>query len=298
MDVLSREENVDVLLLVGDLAYSEGNHHVWDEFMDMMYFTHSKPLQIAAGNHDIEHNSTTGKMFLSYEARFRMPHIRPAEFGVFSADMAKNDNTLDLPYLYGNSFYSFVYGPSHNIVLNSFAPFAPGSVQYQWLETELMNVDRAITPWLTVAIHCPLYNTFKFHHEDPQLVNAKIQLEPLFIKHRVNFVLAGHVHSYSRSHPVAYDKVTPTGPVHLLLGNAGRQANVPFFNEEPEEWVAIRDHSQYGYGLLKFINATTAHYKWIVTGFNHNKRDKKARFFFEHEEDVTDETYLSNQYFL
>ena len=298
MSALGKETDIDLLLLVGDLAYAEGVHYVWDEFMDMLDFTHRTPLLVAAGNHDIEANTTTGEMFQAYEARFRMPHIQPAEMGIFTPEMKQHDKTGDLPYLYGNSFYSFAYGPSHNIVLNSFAPFAPGTIQYKWLEKELIKVDRSVTPWLTVTLHCPLYNTFKNHRNDPQLINAKIQLEPLFVEHRVNFVFAGHVHSYSRSHPVVFDKVNATGPIHILLGNSGRQANVPFHQENPEEWILVRDHTQYGYGLLNFINATTAMYEWVVTGFNEGKRDRKSKFYYPHDEDIIDQGYVQNQFFL
>lgn len=298
MSALGKETDIDLLLLVGDLAYGEGNHKIWDDFMDMMDFTHRTPLLVAPGNHDIEPNITTGEMFQAYEARFRMPHIQPAEIGIFTQEMKKDDKTVDLPYLYGNSFYSFAYGPSYNIVLNSFAPFAPGTIQYNWLEEELIKVDRSVMPWLTVTLHCPLYNTFKFHHNDPQIVDAKEQLEPLFVKYRVNFVFAGHIHSYSRSHPVSFDKVNATGPIHILLGTSGRQANVPYFQEKPEEWILVRDHSQYGYGLLNFINATTAMYEWVVTGFNGGKRDRKSKFYYPHEEDIIDQGYINNQLFL
>lgn len=40
-----------------------------------------QPLYTAAGNHDVESNSETGEMFMSYEARFLMPQIAQAQIG-------------------------------------------------------------------------------------------------------------------------------------------------------------------------------------------------------------------------
>lgn len=173
--------------------------------------------------------------------------------------------------------------------MNAFADFEPGSKQYGWLLNELRAVDRDITPWLTVTVHCPLYTTFKQHHNDPQLVNLKRFVEPLFVVYKVNFVISGHLHGYSRTKPVAFNNVTKSGPIHLILGNGGRQANAPFLQPEPEEWIAMRDHTTYGFGIIEYINMTTARYEWCQTG--HNNVENIS-------ENVTDIVYLRNQYYV
>ena len=118
-------------------------------------------------------------MFTSYETRFLMPQITKAEIGRATS---KSDFDLNkmykLKYDFGNSYYSFIYGPTHNIVLNAFADFEPTSKQYQWLVHELKSVNRESSPWLTITIHCPMYSTFLQHHNDPQPVNIKLFLEP------------------------------------------------------------------------------------------------------------------------
>ena len=165
-----------------------------------------------------------------------------------------------------------------------------------WLVRELEeNVNRSITPWLTVTIHCPIYNTFKAHHNDPQLVNAKLFLEPIFVKYHVNFVFSGHLHAYMRTHPVVNNKINATGPIHIVLGNGGRQANAPFLNDEPEDWVALRDHTTYGYGAMEFLNSTMARYEWVQTGHN-APGEKRDKYHFVVPEHLKDEQYFSNQY--
>lgn len=181
--------------------------------------------------------------------------------------------------------------------MNAFADFEPGSKQFQWLQNELRtHVSRDVTPWLTVTVHCPLYSTFSQHHNDPQLVNLKKYLEPLFVKYKVNFVLSGHLHAYMRTTNVAFNKIHKDGPIHLVLGNGGRQANAPFLNPDPEEWVGMRDHTTYGYGFIEFLNFTTARYEWIQTG--HNKPCDRGKNFLDASENLTDSMYFQNIYFL
>ena len=235
-------------------------------------------------------------MFTSYETRFLMPQIARAEIGKATSKSDYDLNQMyQLKYDYGNSYYSFTYGPSHNIVLNAFADFEPDSIQYQWLVQELNNVNRELSPWVTVTVHCPMYSTFKQHHNDPQLVNLKKFLEPLFVMYKVNFVLSGHLHAYMRTKPVAFGEVTEDGPIHIVLGNGGRQANAPYLNPEPEEWVAVRDHTTYGWGSIEYLNMTTARYEWIQSG--HNQRGDRGNNFFDAPKNLSDVAFIRNQFF-
>ena len=246
-DLGKQMDTFDAIFLLGDIAYANSDHRIWDDWFDMMdqqTFFRSKQLYIVAGNHDAEGDLETGDLFTAFENRFLMPQLAPAVIGRVSKPRDIDLNLMyQLPYDYGNSYYSFVHGSSYNIVLNSFADFEPGSRQYTWLVDELnRKVNRSVTPWVTIMIHCPLYNTFSFHQGDPQPINARRYLEPLFVQHRVNFVLSGHLHAYMRSKPVIDGAVDRRGPVHIIIGMSGRQANAPYMNADPEEWVAVRDH--------------------------------------------------------
>ena len=276
LDTLSHlnddREDIAMILCVGDIAYANGVHALWDSFMDVLDLYgptfHHMPLMVAPGNHEVERDHSQ-QIFASYEARFHMPQIRRMVGGSYDHSVDMEDVPYPLPYDFGNAFYSFRLGLAHHIVLNSFGDFRPGSVQYEWLVHELQsNVDRNITPWLTVTTHCPIYNTFKWHRHDPQSLLAQRYLEPLFCEHGVNFVLSGHLHAYQRTHPVNNGTLDQKGPMHIILGNGGRQANTPYYRRKPESWVAVRDHTTYGYGTLDFVNATHARYEWIQTDVN------------------------------
>lgn len=268
------EKKKDLVLLVGDITYSDHDHRTWDKWMDVMVdemeWLRYTPLQVAAGNHDVEVDEERGEIFQSYKTRFQMPQVRPT---VVRKPTYQFDNNLgmNLPYEFGNSFYSFSYGSLVRVfVLNSYAEFLPNSTQYDWFIQELQAVNRTETPWIMVAIHCPPYTTFKFHRRDPQLSLAKEFLEPVFIQYGVNLVVSGHVHAYMRTFPIKDFQLSPDGPMYFIIGNGGRNVNTPFINSTaPEPWVANRDHLTYGYANFTFINETTLFYQWTQTGMNH-----------------------------
>ena len=55
----------------------------------------------------------------------------------------------------GNSvfWYSFDYGHIHVIQMSSEHDFAPGSVQYKWIEEDLASINRKETPWVILTAH-------------------------------------------------------------------------------------------------------------------------------------------------
>jgi acid phosphatase type 7 len=272
--------------------------------MDMMSerdFFGTIPTQIALGNHDLElfksgwnysiHDDDESiEIAQGYENRFHMPQIRPpikelASLKGFTIDGQPKDF---VQYEYGNAYYSFTFGPSKHIVLSSFSSFREGSLQYDWLLSELKSVNRSITPWLIVMLHCPVYTTFKTHHKEMFVTEAQVILEPLFVDYTVNFVIAGHIHAYMRTHPMAFSRRNPRGPIHIIQGNGGKGVGQKYNNETAEEWVAMRDQSQYGYGTLELFNNTHAMWRWIKTGYDENGE-------FEPDLNLHDEILVMNQ---
>ena len=259
------------------------------------------PTQIALGNHDLElfksgwnysiHDDDESiEIAQGYENRFHMPQIRPpikelASLKGFTIDGQPKDF---VQYEYGNAYYSFTFGPSKHIVLSSFSSFREGSLQYDWLLSELKSVNRSITPWLIVMLHCPVYTTFKTHHKEMFVTEAQVILEPLFVDYTVNFVIAGHIHAYMRTHPMAFSRRNPRGPIHIIQGNGGKGVGQKYNNETAEEWVAMRDQSQYGYGTLELFNNTHAMWRWIKTGYDENGE-------FEPDLNLHDEILVMNQ---
>jgi hypothetical protein len=269
----THKKGVAAIMLTGDLAYPEFDERRWDTFFDFMddySYIDEIPMQITSGNHDVGKDEGGSKIFMAIEKRFRMPQVKPAQLGLYDgpidARMKMDHIDYPLPYEYGNSYYAFRYGASHHIVLNSYASIEPGSEQHNWFVQELNSVDRTITPWLFVMYHCPVYNTFTPHQGDPQRFAAIDHIEPLLVEHKVNMVWNGHVHAYLRTKNVAFGKVQKNGPVHIVVGAGGRAAASEFVNEEPEEWVDVRDASWYGYGIVEICNSTHIRWDWVHTG--------------------------------
>lgn len=301
--------DIDCILLAGDLSYADGDHSIWDDWMDMMgehTFFKTVPVQVALGNHDLDHKDTL-EIGTAYEKRFRMPQVKPAIRNLAPNDLFFKGETPDmyyfqaksfLPYEYGNAYYSFIFGPSKHIVLSSYSSFLPGSIQHDWLLSELERIDRSITPWIIVMLHCPLYSTFHDHKREIFMTEARVHLEPLFVRHRVNFVVAGHLHSYMRTVPMIDSKPDPRGPIHIIQGNGGRQANEPYINNTvAEEWIKIRDHSMYGYGTLELFNRTHARWKWVKTGFN-SEDEGGLHGRFQPDFSLNDDVWVTNQFYV
>mmetsp|Transcript_37849 Transcript_37849/g.55324 ORF Transcript_37849/g.55324 Transcript_37849/m.55324 type:complete len:533 (+) Transcript_37849:190-1788(+) len=296
----AHREGINAILLVGDIAYTQNDHDIWDKWFDMLdatSFASEIPLQIATGNHDIEQDVETLDIFVAFENRFLMPQVQPAIIETMKGPIDKSLVDYPLPYDFGNAYYAFTYGPARHIVLSSYSNMDPGSKQYTWLVDQLNEVDRSVTPWLFVSLHCPIYNSFRLHRREPQLLHAKRFLEPLFVSHHVNIVFAGHVHAYMRTKPVIYDEVNDAGPIYVIVGNGGRQANAPYHRDEAEDWVLLRDHAEFGYGVLDIINSTHAFWEWEQTGFNAPEEAGKLGRY-EPIEGQSDRGYVQNQFFL
>jgi predicted phosphodiesterase len=80
--------------------------------------------------------------------------------------------------------------------------------QVKWLEKELEASD---SEWKIAYFHHPLYTTARRGPE----VELRAILEPIFVKHGVDVVFAGHEHVYERFKP-------QKGIYHFLAGGAAK----------------------------------------------------------------------------
>ena len=91
----------------------------------------------------------------------------------------------------------------------------------QWLEADLADVDRCVTPWLFVGMHRPMY--VPYPHKSNRIVGRHLQdiLEDLFLEREVDLVMTGHVHLYARTCSVRRDhcrKDDDGGITHVTVG--------------------------------------------------------------------------------
>lgn len=271
---------VTQLLLAGDLSYADSEPARWTSWFTIMEpLLRTLPLHVAAGNHEIECDNVTRKLFVPYENYFRNPNrIADADTWPITEEYRKTlwhgdcstPSGFQAHYDYGNAFYSYEHGLAKIIVLSSYSNSSKDSVQYEWLADELDNYDRSTTPWLLVSFHAPLYTSFLGHVDEIQSILMRKAVEDLFLEYGVNFVISGHDHAYMRTHPMYQGQVDPTGkaPIYLTLGAAGNreQHSKGYRHDTQEEWVVKRDLCDYGYGHLFLANASHARFNWVRDG--------------------------------
>ena len=113
----------------------------------------------------------------------------------------------------GRPWYSFDCVNAHFAMLNSCIDLAPDSEQYRWLNKDLAGTDKR---WRIVAFHHPLYSSSS-HGGDAQL---RAVLEPVFQKHNVDIVFAGHDHTYERTYPIV-SAVKSVHPITYVVAGGG-----------------------------------------------------------------------------
>lgn len=101
-------------------------------------------------------------------------------------------------------YYSFDYNNLHFIALDTNV-FEEGKqdeidAQVKWLEEDLAATDKE---WKVVILHIGAYSTGD-HSNDSSAIRIRNMLPPIFAKYKVDLVLQGHDHVYTRTMPYYY----------------------------------------------------------------------------------------------
>lgn len=214
-DELAHNIQYDAFWLLGDIAYStldppkDNLEFVWDTFLQQEEpFINHVPMTTTYGNHDF-----SGGDSAAYLNRFFNPGTGRS----------------------GSKFYwSYRHGPVYVVNMCTevgLVPiecnYAPGSRQYQWIESEFANVNRSETPWLILTGHRPMYSS------DLSTDSGQLQqfIEPLLIKYKVDVELSGHMHETELISPVNNNvadlaSVTQTSTNSWLVRNASAPAHI------------------------------------------------------------------------
>ncbi|WP_150268749.1 purple acid phosphatase family protein [Paenibacillus tepidiphilus] len=192
----------------GDFVEEPEDAAAWDDlFGNVQDIVASIPLMPVAGNHD----EVDGKA-AEFSSHFQVP-----------------DNGADGSN--PGTSYSFDYGPVHVTVLNTESNLKK---QTEWLKHDLAGTDK---PWRIVAMHRPVYggNMYK-----------KVEdLADIFDKYKVDLVLQGHNHEYSRSYPLYDGQIVKDGAakrrgtVYVVTNASGGK-----FNEKKEDQFYHQVHFQ------------------------------------------------------
>lgn len=289
----------DLVLLIGDVTYAnlyltngtgsdcyscsfaqtpihETYQPRWDYWGRFMQNLVSKvPIMVVEGNHEIEQQADN-QTFVSYSSRFAFPSKESGSSSTF--------------------YYSFNAGGIHFIMLGAYIAYNNSSDQYMWLESDLANVDRSVTPWLVATWHPPWYTSYKAHYREAECM--KVAMEELLYSYGVDIVFNGHVHAYERSNRVYNYKLNPCGPVYITVGDGGNREKMsiehadapgkcPEPSTTPDEYMggfcsrnftsgpaagkfcwnrqpdysAFRE-SSFGHGILEVKNDTWALWTW------------------------------------
>ena len=71
-----------------------------------------------------------------------------------------------LYHVFGSKRYSFDYASVHFIMMSTEHNFTQGSPQYEWMEQDLKNVNRSLTPWVIMAGHRAMYTSQMIESKD------------------------------------------------------------------------------------------------------------------------------------
>nr|CAD1820248.1 unnamed protein product [Ananas comosus var. bracteatus] len=173
----------------------------WGRFMEPLIS--EVPIMVVEGNHEIE-AQVEGKTFEAYRSRFAFPSNESRSFSTF--------------------YYSFNAGGIHFIMLGAYISFNRSGEQYKWLERDLANVDRSVTPWLIATWHPPWYSTYKSHYKEAECM--RLEMEELLYSYGVDIIFNGHVHAYERSNRVYNYELDPCAPIYITVGDGGNRENV------------------------------------------------------------------------
>uniref|UniRef100_A0A5B7CA01 Purple acid phosphatase n=1 Tax=Davidia involucrata TaxID=16924 RepID=A0A5B7CA01_DAVIN len=298
----------DLVLLIGDVTYAnlyltngtsadcytcsfsdtpihETYQLRWDYWGRFMQNLVSKvPIMVVEGNHE-EEEQVENQTFVAYSSRFAFP-----------SKESGSPSTL---------YYSFNAGGIHFIMLGAYIAYNKSADQYKWLERDLANVDRTITPWLVVAWHPPWYSSYKAHYREVECM--RVAMEELLYSYGVDIVFNGHIHAYERSNRVYNYTLDPCGPVYITVGDGGNRekmaithadepGNCPEPSTTPDSYTgsfcttnfttgpaagkfcwdrqpdysALRE-SSFGHGILEVKNATWALWTWYRNQDSHSE---------------------------
>ncbi|QDZ18090.1 metallophosphoesterase [Chloropicon primus] len=177
----------DLTLGLGDLAYLRGKDWEYQKrFFNYLSEENARvPVFTTPGNHD----AFTADMKLQTGPYFDL-FTNP---GDGRSGGVPSDH---------KSYYSFDYGPIHFVSVDSDTlGLHDDPALYAWLEKDLAEARRADYQWIVAYHHQPPYSKGS-HDSDAQYECYKLRsnLVPMFEKYGVDLVLAGHSHSYERSH--------------------------------------------------------------------------------------------------
>ena len=289
-DELSDENDMRLVLHIGDLSYARGNGYNWDKWMSMIaVLALSVPYMVSIGNHEYDHLSSvndggvdvSGVIGDGYHPSWgnfgddSRGECGAPSFYRYEADICENGNSI--------FWYSFDYNSVHFVMLSSEHNYSASTDAHTFLLHDLENVHHSATPWIIVGIHRPLYQS-EIYPDDNKVDAHLLQLlEPLFYEYGVDVVIGGHYHSYERTCAVYnYECIGRAngGITYFTMGAAGWMLDNAQYT--PNNYILHRNEEDFGYGKFR-VNGSTLHIQYValdkgvIDEVTLHKRDKEQR---------------------
>jgi len=252
------DKNPELVLGLGDYAY-RNDAKCWLKMIDPI----DHKMKIVIGNHD-------AKQYIN---------------GTYYPAPERLQQYMD-HFNLSKQFYSFNYQNIHFIAMSTEVPYALGSKQYSFVESDLKKtVTDPNIDWIVVFYHRLAYTS-------PSKVGPMLKFRdtyhPLFEKYGVDLVIQAHNHNYQRSYPIKYnaenssnplitnnnttDYYDPTGQIFTIVGTGG-VSFIHNFTAPPAAYTAVQ------FKGIGFLNLNILHNGSTLVGeFYYNDGTIKDRF--------------------
>lgn len=200
LPAMMAHETPQLVVHPGDLVNAGWNEEDWTRNMAIIQPAASvTPYMVVPGNHE-ENSPIFGEVF----------HFPHAEY-----------------------YYAFAWGPARFLMLDSEAPYEPGTLQRAFAESVLAAWAPAPGP-IFVALHAPPYST-GMHGSD---YAVRRELCPLFESAGVSVVFSGHDHGYSATWPLRDSALAEGGTVYVVAAGGG--ARLYMSRPHQPAWCRLR----------------------------------------------------------
>ncbi|EDO41527.1 predicted protein, partial [Nematostella vectensis] len=249
----------------GDLGYGLGYLHVWEQWQNLIEpFVTLMPHMVGVGNHEYDHafggkNDPSGAPGNGFHPWWAGPN----EYGndSYGECGVPTNMRFHMPDN-GNSvfWYSFNYGSMHLIMMSTEHDFTKGSPQYQWLQKDLADIDRSVTPWVVIGGHRPMYTSQQIIGDYMISIGMRHYFEDLLLQYKVDMAFWAHYHSYERTCQVNNTICQKGAPIHIVVGTAGKELDTePHWKFSWSEFYM----NAYGYGRVTVHDRHSLLWEWI-----------------------------------
>lgn len=254
----------DFMLHTGDFVEYSKYEGYWKNMLDFnAQYLMKLPVMALSGNHETTYRAGSNETFKHFN------HKIPSQASTTRG-----------------YYYSFNYGNAKFIMLNTNNTVTSGleTEQYNWLINELKSNNKK---WTIVSMHNPMYSVGKYGSNPSNnaiSVALRNQLVKVFADYKVDLVLQGHDHAYSKTYPIKADgtadtaptyetlnsvkyTVNPTGTIYSMHGPAGNQNRSPDSNADSSLYeIKAKSNTNSWAEISVEDNRLTVHIKYYANG--------------------------------